>query len=73
MIVLIPVALLLAALFGRNALIALRTGVIYAQSQRIERSVQPINFWIAIVFSVAFAAVSVAMIGVIGWAIVTLG
>lgn len=73
MIVLVPVALLLAVLFGRNALVGLRTGVIYARSQRIERSAQPINFWIAFVFSAAFATVSVGMIGVIGWAIIAFG
>ncbi|WNO53601.1 hypothetical protein [Stakelama saccharophila] len=73
MILLLPVGLLLATLFGRNALIGLRTGVIYAQSHRIERKAQPINFWIAVVFSIAFATVSVAMVGVASWAIVAFG
>lgn len=73
MIALVPVGLLLAILFGRNALIGLRTGVIYAQSHRIERRFQPINFWVAFVSSIVFATGSLVMIGVIGWAIVTFG
>jgi hypothetical protein len=73
MIILVPVGLVLAILFGRNALIGLRTGVIYAQSHRVERSTQPINFWFAFVSSVVFATLSGASIGVIGWAIVAFG
>jgi len=72
MILLVPVALLLATLFGRNAHKGLRTGVIYSGSHWIERRAQPVNFWIAFGGSVAFSAVSVAMVGVIGWAVVAL-
>lgn len=73
MILLVPVAALTATLFGRNARKGLRTGVIYSGSHRIERSAQPVNFWIAFVGSVVFSAVSVAMVGVIGWAVVAFG
>ena len=68
----IPVACALAFVFGRNAYKGVRTGAMWAKSRRYLRDEDPILFWIAVGFSITFAAGSVAGIAIALWAVATL-
>ena len=72
LLLLIPVACALAFVFGRNAYKGVRTGAVWAKSTRYLRDEDPILFWLAVGFSITFAAASVAGIAIAIWAIATL-
>lgn len=72
LLLLVPVASALAFVFGRNAYKGVRTGAVWAKSTRYLRDEDPILFWIAVGFSITFAAASLAGIAFAIWAIVSL-
>jgi hypothetical protein len=68
----IPVFGVLAFIFGRNGLRGVRTGAVYERSRRYVREDEPVSFWIAVVFSLTFAAGSLVAIAFLVWTLVTL-